>query len=172
MILAAFGNESGSDSTEKSLSFAQKVKRKPMDMVKVKKGLAVDSGAADHVMPVGWLLIFLVVKSIGSIRGLHYVAADGTCIPNVSQQFMTLDGTRTELLFQTAAINNPLVSVSKLNKAGYKVIFHDNNSYIVHKKTKKVIKMKKEKGVFVINAFVPKEPEGGFSRPRSSRHVA
>jgi hypothetical protein len=149
IILSAFGNESGDDGTEQSLSIAQKVKRKLMNMIKIKKGLTVDSGAADHVMPIGWLLMFLVVKSIGSIRGLHYVAADGTRIPNVGQQlvkFMTLDGTWTELMFQIAAINKPLVSVSKLNEAGYKVVFDENNSYIMHKKTKRVIKMKKERG--------------------------
>ena len=83
LILAAFGNESGDDGTEKSLSIAQKVTRKLMDVVKIKKGLTVESGAADHVMPIGWLLMFLVVKSIGPIRGLHYVAADRTRIPNV-----------------------------------------------------------------------------------------
>ena len=140
-----------------------------MDMVKIKKVLTVDSGAADHVMPIGWLLMFLVVKSIGSIRGLHYVAADGTRIPNVGQQlikFMTLDGTWTELLFQFAAINKPLESLPKLNEASYEVIFDEDGSYIIHKKTKKIIKMKKEKGVFVIDAYVPKKPEAGFSRPR------
>ena len=100
LILAAFGNESGDDGTEQSLSITQKVKRKLMDMVKIKKGLTVDSGAADHMMPIGSLLMFLVVKSIGSIRGLHYLAAGGTRIPNVGQQlikFMTLDGTWTVL---------------------------------------------------------------------------
>ena len=99
VIIAAFGNGSGHDGTEKSLSIAQKVNWKFMDMVKIKKGLIVDSGAADHVIPIGWLLMFLVVKSIGSIRGLHYVAADGTRFPNVGQQlikFMTLDETWTE----------------------------------------------------------------------------
>ena len=169
IVLSAFGNESGDDGTEQSLSIAQKVKRKLMSMIKIKKGLSVDSGAADLVIPIGWLLMFLVVKSIGSIRGLHYVAADGTRIPNVGQQlvkFMTLDGTWTELLFQIAAINNALVSVSKLNEAGYKVVFDENNSYIMHKKTKRVIKMKKENGVFVIDAYVPKKLETGFSRPR------
>jgi hypothetical protein len=49
---------------------------------------------------------------------------------------MTLDGTWTELLFQIAAINKPLVSVSKHNEAGYKVVSDENNSYIMHKKTK------------------------------------
>ena len=79
---------------------------------------------------------------------------------------MALDGTWTELLFQIDAINKPLVSVPKLNEAGYKVIFDDDNSYIVHKKTKKVIKMKQEKGVFVIDAYVPKKAQAGFSSPR------
>ena len=69
-------------------------------------------------------------------------------------------------LFQIAAINKPLVSVSKLNEAGYNVVFDENNSYIVHKKTKIVNKMKKEKRVCVIDACVPKKLETGFSRPR------
>ena len=77
VILAAVGKESGDDGTENCLSLAQNVKLKLMDMVMIKKGLTVDLGAADHVMPIVWLLMFLVVKSIGSIRGLHYVAADG-----------------------------------------------------------------------------------------------
>ena len=77
IILCAFGNESVDDGTKKSLSIAQGLKRKLMDMVKIKTGLTVDSSAADHVMPIGWLLMFLVVQSIGSRRGLHYVAANG-----------------------------------------------------------------------------------------------
>ena len=46
------------------------------------------------------------------------------------------------------------------------MVFDENNSYIMHKKTKRVIKIKKEKGVFVIDAYVPKKLESGFSRPR------
>ena len=37
------------------------------------------------------------------------------------------------------------------------MIFDDDNSYVMHKKTKKVIKMKKGKGVFVVDAYVPKK---------------
>ena len=65
-----------------------------------------------------------------------------------------------------------MVSVSKLNEAGYNVIFDDDNSYIMYKKTKKVIQLKKERGVFVIDAYLPKKPDAGFSRPRSSINVA
>ena len=140
-----------------------------LSLEKIKKGLTVDSGAADHVMPIGWLILLKVLSSVGSRCGLHYVAADGTRIPNVGQQlvrFMTLDGTWTELMFQLAAINKPLVSVSKLIENGYKVVFDDDNSYILHKKTKKIIKMRKERGVFVVDAYISKLPEQGFSRRR------
>ena len=154
---------------DKDLSIAQKLKAKLSKMIKVRKGLTVDSGAADHVMPIGWLVMFVIMKSIGSIRGLHYVAADGTRIANVGQQkvrFMTLDGTWMEILFQLAAIHKPLVSVSKLNESGYKVVFDEDDSYIMHKKTRKIVRMRKERGVFMIDAFVPKNPEKDFSGRR------
>ena len=87
----------------------------------------MDSGAAAHIMPIGWLILLTVMKSLGFLSGLYYVAADRTRMPNAGQQlvrFMTLDGTRVELMFQLAAINKPLVSLSKF---GYRVVFDDNN---------------------------------------------
>ena len=159
----------GEDTNDKDISLAQKLRKKIAGMVKIRKGLTVDSGAADHVMPIGWLIMFMVLKSIGQIRGLCYVAANGSRIPNAGEQhvrFMTLDGTWTELVFQLAGINKPLISVSKLIEAGYRVVFEEENSYIMHKKTRKIIKMTKERGVFVIDAYVQKSPDAGFTRPR------
>ena len=95
--------------------------------------------------------------------------ADGTRIPNVGQQlvkFMTLDSTWSEIMFQLAAMNEPLVSVSKFNESGYKVVFDEDDSFILHKRTKKIIEMRKEKGVFLIDAYVLKSPEQGFKRQR------
>ena len=159
----------GKDANDKDISIAQKLRKKIAGMVKIRKGLTVDSGAADHVMPIGWLIMFMVMKSIGQLRGLCYVAANGSRIPNAGEQhvrFMTLDGTWTELVFQLAGINKPLISVSKLIEVGYRVVFDEENSYIMHKKTRKIIKMTKERGVFVIDAYVQKSPEAGFTRPR------
>ena len=51
-------------------------------------------------------------------------------------------------------------------------MFDEENSYIMHKKTRKIIKMTKERGVFGIDAYVQKSPEAGFTRPRSVKHVA
>ena len=79
VIFAVFCNESKDDGTEKSLSIVQKMMRKLMDMVNIKKGVTVDSGDADYVMIIGKLLKFLIVNLIGPIR----VAADETRIPNV-----------------------------------------------------------------------------------------
>ena len=169
MIMALDDN----DQQEENLNIVEKIRKRLAGMLRVRKGLTVDSGAADHVMPIGWLpaILFAIVQSIGSRMGLHYVAADGTIIPNVGQQhvkFMTTEGTWMGILFQLAAINKPLVSVSKLIEDGYQVIFDDAGSYILHKKTKNIVRMRKQKGVFVIDCYVnkPAEPTEGFSRPR------
>ena len=99
------GNES---ENEKILSLAQRLKRKVLGMVKIRMGPTVNSGAADHMMPIGWLIMLAVMQSIGSRRGLHDVVADGTRIPNVGLQlvkFMAFDGTWTEVMFQIASIS-------------------------------------------------------------------
>ena len=82
-------------------------------------------------MPIGWLILRAVMKSLGSLSGLHYVAADGTTIPDVGQQlvrFMAVDGTWAEPMFQLAAINKPLAIASKLIENGYRVVLDDNSS--------------------------------------------
>ena len=97
------------------------------------------------------------------------MAADGVRIPNAGQQLvqcMTIDGSLTEIRFQLAAINKPLVSVSKLIENGYRVSFVHDNSYTLHKKNNDNIKMRKERGVFVVDAWVPSKAEQGFSGQR------
>ena len=46
------------------------------------------------------------------------------------------------------------------------MIFDEDKSYILHKKTKRVIHMRKERGVFVIDAYVAKNPSQGFKGQR------
>ena len=112
----------------RSPGFMTRLKAKLEKMVKVKKGFTVDSGAADHVMPLGWLAWILVTASLGSMRGLHYVSASGNRLPNKGEQkvkFLTRDGIWATLLFQVAGINKPLVSVSRLIDEGWRVVFDD-----------------------------------------------
>ena len=92
-------------------------------------------------------------------------------------KFMCRDGTQAQLLFQVADINKPLASVSHLTDIGYCVVFNKiggrDVSYLLHKETGQYIKMRREKGVYVIDAFMndlisPAKPAedaaSGFSR--------
>ena len=146
-------------------SAMEKLKDRLAKMVKVRRGLTVDSGAADHVLPISWLTWIVLTASLGSLRGLHYISASGGRLPNLGQRkvdFWTQEGTFASLIFQVAGINKPLLSVSKLIDDGWRVVFDLEECYLLHKETRKLIKMKRERGVFVIDAFV--EPEPGFTR--------
>ena len=152
---------------EKKKPFAERLREKIASLVRVRKGLTVDSGAADHVMPAGWLWFLRVRPSAGSKSGLHYVAANNARLPNQGQsrlKFMSAEGTVASILFQIAAINKPLVSVSKLIDEGYEVIFTLAESYILHRETGKRILLKRERGVFIIDAYA--SPTEDFSRQR------
>ena len=65
-------------------------------MINIGRGFTIDTGAADRVVPVGWLAWILIVTSATSRRGLQYVDASGARLPNMGQQvvrFLTENGT-------------------------------------------------------------------------------
>ena len=105
---------------------------------------------------------------------MHYVAADGARIPNLGQylvKFLTPEGIWATWTFQVAGINKPLVSVSKLIDDHYTVVFDKTKSFIKNKITGEVIMMKRERGVFVVDAYVDEligatKNEEDFSRRR------
>ena len=62
-------------------------------------------------------------------------------------------------------INKPLVSVSKLIADGWRVVFDDERSYLLHKASGHTIDVKLEPGIFTIDAFVePASDATGFTR--------
>ena len=90
------------------------------------------------------------------------MAANGQRIPNTGEQkvpFWTEDGVGTAWTFQLAPINTPLVSVAKLTADGWRVVFDWDHSYLQHKRTGKVIALKRERGVFVVDAYFEKDPQ-------------
>ena len=75
-------------------------------------------------------------------------------------KFLTQNGTWAQWIFQVAAVNKPLVSVSKLIDDGWRVVFDDEASYIIHKRTGNKINIRRERGVFVVDAVVdPADPK-------------
>ena len=144
-------------------------------MFAIPRGLTVDSGAADHVIPSGWLKCLEILESIGSRMGVTYVAASGTRTPNQGEQrvgFMTREGSWMEIVFQVARVNKPLLSVSKLIDSEMRVVFDKSGSYIYNKVTGDIVRIKRERGVFVLEAFTKDDPAkaksasnpSGFSR--------
>ena len=132
------------------------------------RGITVDSGAADNVMPRRLLRgkASRVRPSEASIKGVCYVAADDGRIPNEGEAdlpFETLEGNKHNWTFQIAEVNKVLASVSSLVDTGNRVIFDKDEesgadiSFIVNKKTGASTKLRRERNVWVLDAWIEEE---------------
>ena len=154
---------------QRSLAVATKVGGRRL---KMSRGITVDSGAADNVMPRKILRKWMRVRpSKASKAGVHYVAANDARIPNegeVDFAFQTKDGQQHSWLFQVAGVNKVLASVSSLVDSGHVVTFEKDEStgldisFITHKSSGRSIKMRRERNIWTIDAFV--NDDSDFSR--------
>ena len=136
---------------------------------KMARGMTVDSGAADNVMPRRMVRGKGKVRSSpGSRAKVHYVAASDQRIANEGETdfcFSTLEGQKQTWVFQIAQVNKVLCAVSYLVDNHHRVIFDQDErtgidtSHILNRKTGKTIKMKRERNVWTIEAFVEDENE-------------
>ena len=136
------------------------------------RGITVDSGAADNVLPRRILRKWMKIRqSKASKDGVHYVAANGARIRNegeVDFRFETKNGEKHSWVFQVAEVNKVLASVSSLVDSGHTVTFDKDEatgvdlSRIIHKKSGKSVQMRRERNVWTIDTFV--NDDAGFSR--------
>ena len=68
-------------------------------------------------------------------------------------------------LFQIAKANKPLLAVSKLIDMDYRVIFDKDGSYVMSKRGGPVMRLRRERGVFVLDAWVNQDPESASKEP-------
>ena len=130
----------------------------------------MDSGAAESVMPTGVLSGEILVHGAAKLAGVKYVAANGAKLPTLGQMVVAFEngvGTAGKILFQVANITKPLVSVSKLIDDGHQVVFDKRASYIIHVESGRKMMLKRERGVFIVDAFVdpkraPNNKSAGF----------
>jgi hypothetical protein len=132
--------------------------------LKLRRGITVDSGAANNVMPRKMVRDRKNIRpSKGSIAGVHYVAANSGRMPNEGEydfKFTTAEGEEEEMTFQIAEVNKALGSVSYLVDRGYKVVFDQDAktgkdvSYMMHKSTGRTTKFKREKNVWILEAMI------------------
>ena len=113
--------------------------------------------------------------SAGSRRGLHYVAASSHMFPNegeIELEFMTPEGFCETWPFQIADVNKPLGSVADRVDNSCRVVYDKNEdtgedqSYILHKPSGRIMKMRREGKVWKLDAAVAKDmlPAELFSR--------
>lgn len=77
-------------------------------------------------------------------------------------KFLTRNGAMGTLTFQVAAVNMPLVSVSKLFDDEWNVIFDTERSVVQRKKAGRMIDIKRER---LVDAFVDAAADPYFSTP-------
>ena len=154
-------------------SAARRVGARRMRMT---RGMTIDSGAADNVIPRRMVKGKLnkIRPSPGSKKGVYYVSASGGRIANEGEcdfHFSAKDGTPQEFTFQIAEVNKALCAVSYLVDKGHQVIFDQDaktgvdTSRIVNKSTGKMIPLVRERNVWVIDAYIEDEnDESLFSR--------
>ena len=175
--LLTFPKISESEGGKSKIYVKRSIREKLAMMFRIKRGLTVDSGAADSVFPKSWVRQVLRMISKGMRDGLHYVAASGQRIPNEGEfklKWFSKEGVQACLNFQLAAINKPLLSVSHATDNDYCVVFNKHEgidvSYILHKPTDVIMRLRRERGVYILDAWTEEEISGetdsSFSRPR------
>ena len=137
--------------------------------------MTVDSGAPDHVMPIGWIAFLATTVSAGSLHRLHCVAANGSRIPNEGQQmrkFMSKEGVIAALTFKMAEVNKPLAPVAKLINDYHRLVFDKTGSFMLSKKDGSIMRLRRERGVFNPDAYVGQDPAKSIAKPEASFHQA
>ena len=138
--------------------------RPKMTKLKLKKGITMDSGAGNNVMPRRMVVKKSEIReSEGSRRGVHYVAANDGRIPNEGEydlKFSTVEGQDQCLTFQIAEVNKALCAVSNLVDNGYRIVFDKNmksdqdTSHMIHKETGVTTRFRRTRNVWVLDAFI------------------
>ena len=85
-------------------------------------------------------------------------------------------------MFQVAKFNKPLASVGKLLDTGHRVVLDEDGSYVTNKRTRQVMRIRRERGVFVLDVWLAQDNDGDvmmgsnddeakLSRPGFSSHA-
>ena len=139
-------------------------KRPPQAKLKIKRGITMDSGAGNNVLPRRMVIQKSEIRdSEGSKNGVHYVAANNGRILNQGEydfNFSTVEGNEQCLTFQIAEVNKALCAISNLVDHGFKVVFDKNvktdqdTSHMLHNETGVTTRFRRTRNVWVLDAFV------------------
>ena len=119
--------------------------------------LAVDSGATETVMNEDMLAHIATRPGPASRKGVRYEVANGTMIPNLGEkQFRAIseEGAERGIIAQICDVNKGLLSVKKMTKAGNRVVFDEDGSFIEDKQSGERMWMKENEGMYMLKLWV------------------
>ena len=129
--------------------------------------MAADSGAYDHVVRKDELPGYDVIPSAMSQSGESYVGAGGEDIPNLGQvkvECKMQDGQDGFITVQKAKVHRNLASISKMVKAGNKVVFDEvngrNASYLFNKRLNTMTPIR-HNGIYEFDIWVKNKSKYG-----------
>ena len=119
--------------------------------------MIVDSGASTTVVSDG------MVKAVDAVNvkpGVSYQMADGSNIPHMGEKAFgayTDAGLFRSMTAQVTEVNKALLSVSRMVKAGNRVVFDEEGSYVEHKASGEWIPLAEQNGLYMLKMWVPKD---------------
>ena len=132
--------------------------------LRLRRGITIDSGAANNVMPRRMVRNKAKIRSSpSSRRGVNYVAANDGRIPNEGEfdfSFQTTEGNDETMVVQVAEVNKALGAVSYLVDHGYRVVFDKDLktgrdiSFMLQKAKNITSRFRRERNIWVLDAFV------------------
>ena len=131
--------------------------------------VTVDSGAVDSVIPKRVASGVPIRETAASRSGLKYRAANGTSIANEGERVLrgyTKEANMVDMAMQVAEVTKPLGSVRAMVKAGNRVVFDEQGSYIQNKFTGLVTQVEERNGAYVFDIWVPRnknKQESGYN---------
>ena len=124
--------------------------------------MAIDSDAAETVIPQRLVSQHPLKDTNASRSGLCYSSATGQPIPNLGEQcflLFTMEETFRGMTFQAAPVSKSLGSVKRICAAGHRVVFDEDGSYIETETTGEVNMLREDNGNYMLDMWVvPPQP--------------
>ena len=124
--------------------------------------MAVDSGATETVVNEEMLTSVDTVAGEACKRGVQYEVASGTLIPNLGEKrfvAVSASGLERRMRAQVCDVNKALLSVAKTVKAGNRVVFEEEASYIEDKVTGERMYLEERGGMYMLKLWVNRKQD-------------
>ena len=122
--------------------------------------LAVDSAATETVIGEDMLSRVAMKQGPAYKRGVEYEVANGVRIPNLGEKSfraVSEENVERSITAQVCEVNKALLSVQKVMKAGNRIVFDEEGSYIEDKGTGEIMNLRQENGMFLLKVWVHKD---------------